>query len=222
MTDNLQAAGASRVPQGERSRKMRARILAAAIELLREKGYSAFRVADVADAAGVSRGAQLHHFPTKDLLVAACLEQVFAVALERASEAAGRAADDDRILEAACEDAEAFFYGEDFLIALDLVISGNKLRALADDVRGMSKRRRVGAEQAWVRRFARTGISPSDAEDILWLMWSVIRGLAIRNQIGRDPERSKRVTRMTIDLLSEYTGKLRKQPAHGEGPGEAG
>ena len=76
--------------------------------------------------------------------------------------------------------------------------------------------------QAWVRRFARTGISPSDAEDILWLMWSVIRGLAIRNQIGRDPERSKRVTRMTIDLLSEYTGKLRKQPAHGEGPGEAG
>ena len=195
---------------------MRARILAAAIELLREKGYSAFRVADVADAAGVSRGAQLHHFPTKDLLVAACLEQVFAVALERAAEAAGKAADDHRILEAACEDAEAFFYGEDFLIALDLVISGNKLRALADDVRGMSQRRRVGAEQVWVRRFARTGLSPSDAEDILWLMWSVIRGLAVRNQIGRDPERAKRVTRMTIDLLSDYAQLLRERPVGGE------
>jgi AcrR family transcriptional regulator len=176
---------------------MRARILAAAIELLREKGYSAFRVADVADAAGVSRGAQLHHFPTKDLLVAACLEQVFAVALERATEAAGKAADDHRILEAACEDAEAFFYGEDFLIALDLVISGNKLRALADDVRGMSQRRRVGAEQVWVRRFARTGLSPSD-------------------QIGRDPERAKRVTRMTIDLLSDYAQLLRERPVGGE------
>src|SRR3546814_16278568 len=77
VADSSPAHDNSHKPQGERSRKMRARILSAAINLLREKGYSAFRVADVAESAGVSRGAQLPHFPTKDQLVAACLEQVF-------------------------------------------------------------------------------------------------------------------------------------------------
>src|SRR3546814_14540152 len=81
----------SHKPQGERSRKMRARILSAAINLLREKGYSAFRVADVAESAGVSRGAQLHHFPTTDQLVAACLEQVFSADLEKDPVATGQA-----------------------------------------------------------------------------------------------------------------------------------
>jgi hypothetical protein len=47
-------------------------------------------------------------------------------------------------------------------------------------------------------------------------MWSVIRGLAVRNQIGRDPERAKRVTRMTIDLLSDYAQLLRERPVGGE------
>ncbi|WP_432768962.1 MAG: TetR/AcrR family transcriptional regulator [Sphingopyxis sp.] len=212
----------SHKPQGERSRKMRARILSAAINLLREKGYSAFRVADVAESAGVSRGAQLHHFPTKDQLVAACLEQVFSAALEKATVAAGKAIEDDGLLEAACDDAEAFFYGEDFLIALDLVISGNKLRALADDVRGMSQQRRVGAEQVWVSRFARTGLSPSDAEDILWLLWSVLRGLAVRAQIGKDPERARRVTELTIALLSGYAQSLRERNDGTGGPDAIG
>lgn len=201
---------------------MRARILSAAINLLREKGYSAFRVADVAESAGVSRGAQLHHFPTKDQLVAACLEQVFSAALEKATVAAGKAIEDDGLLEAACDDAEAFFYGEDFLIALDLVISGNKLRALADDVRGMSQQRRVGAEQVWVSRFAKTGLSPSDAEDIPWLLWSVLRGLAVRAQIGKDPERARRVTELTIALLSGYAQSLRERNDGTGGPDAIG
>ncbi len=209
-------------PQAERSRKMRARILSAAINLLREKGYSAFRVADVADSAGISRGAQLHHFPTKDQLVAACLQQVFSASLERATIAAGKAIDDDGLLQAASKDGEAFFYGQDFLIALDLVIAGNKLRPLADDVRGISRQRRVGAEQVWVSRFVETGLSASDAEDILWLLWSVIRGLAVRAQIEQDPERAKRVTELTISLLTDYAQQLRNRKEGNGGPSVSG
>jgi AcrR family transcriptional regulator len=199
----------SRAPQGERTKRMRARILSAAIDLLREKGYAAFRVAEVANAAGVSRGAQLHHFPTKDALVEACLEHVFSAAQDKAIKAANKVADDAKLLDSACVDAEAFFYGEDFLIALDLVIAGNKLKPLAADVRLMSQRERIGAEQAWVSRFAETGISADDAEDMLWVLWSVLRGLAVRAQIGRHPERVRRVTDLTISLLKDYAAKIR-------------
>ena len=63
--------------QAQRTRETRTRILDAAVGVLRKKGYAHFRTADVAKAAGVSRGAQLHHFKTKEKLVFATMEHVF-------------------------------------------------------------------------------------------------------------------------------------------------
>ena len=57
-------------------------IFDAAVGVLRKKGYAHFRTADVAKAAGVSRGAQLHHFKTKEKLVYATMEHVFHNVLE--------------------------------------------------------------------------------------------------------------------------------------------
>jgi AcrR family transcriptional regulator len=61
-----------RVPQEERSRAMRARLMEATVECLVEVGFGRTSTTMVSERAGVSRGAQLHHFPTKnDLVVAA-------------------------------------------------------------------------------------------------------------------------------------------------------
>jgi len=63
---------AVRVPQEERTRAMRQRLLEATIDCLVEHGWSGTSTTQVSQRAGVSRGAQLHHFPTKnDLVVAA-------------------------------------------------------------------------------------------------------------------------------------------------------
>lgn len=64
--------------QEERSSETRARLLDATIECVLELGYAKTTTTEVADRAGVSRGAQLHHFPTKDELVLAALEHLFA------------------------------------------------------------------------------------------------------------------------------------------------
>ena len=56
----------------DRSVAMRTRLLDAALECVVDRGYAATTTIEVAKRAGVSRGAQLHHFPTKaDLLTAA-------------------------------------------------------------------------------------------------------------------------------------------------------
>ena len=62
--------------QEERTAAMRARLLDATIESLIDLGYSATTTTVIADRAGVSRGAQLHHFPTKAELVAAAVEHL--------------------------------------------------------------------------------------------------------------------------------------------------
>ena len=66
----------TRVPQADRSRAMRARLLEATVELLVERGFAGTSTTLVSERAGVSRGAQLHHFPTKNDLVVAAVEHL--------------------------------------------------------------------------------------------------------------------------------------------------
>ena len=62
--------------QEERSATTRAQLLDATIDALVELGYSATTTTVIAERAGVSRGAQLHHYPTKAELVAAAVEHL--------------------------------------------------------------------------------------------------------------------------------------------------
>lgn len=60
--------------QEERSSSMRARLLDATVECLLQVGYAGTTTIEIARRAGVSRGAQLHHFPTKAELVITAVE----------------------------------------------------------------------------------------------------------------------------------------------------
>ncbi len=67
-----EATKRERVPQAERRRITRGKLLDATIESLIDLGYPRTTTVEVGERAGLSRGAQLHHFPSRaDLLVAA-------------------------------------------------------------------------------------------------------------------------------------------------------
>ena len=68
--------------QRERSEAMRSRLLEATIDCLYEVGYSRTTTIEVAARAGVSRGAQLHHFPTKKRLVTVAVRHLLEKRLE--------------------------------------------------------------------------------------------------------------------------------------------
>lgn len=66
----------ARRTQAERSATMRARLLEAAVTCLYLHGYGGTTTVSVASLAGVSRGAMLHHFPSKADLMLATLAHV--------------------------------------------------------------------------------------------------------------------------------------------------
>jgi len=72
------AARPPRRTQGERSATTQARLLDAAVECLVELGYGGTTTTVVAERAGVSRGAQLHHYGTRAELIGAAVQHVFA------------------------------------------------------------------------------------------------------------------------------------------------
>jgi AcrR family transcriptional regulator len=73
--------------QRERSAAMRSRLLEATVDCLYEVGYSRTTTIEVAARAGVSRGAQLHHFPTKKRLVTVAVRHLLTKRLEEFREA---------------------------------------------------------------------------------------------------------------------------------------
>lgn len=72
------AAVPLRRTQEERSATTQRALLDAAVDCLIAQGFQGFSTTTVADRAGVSRGAQLHHYPTRAALVTAAVAHVFA------------------------------------------------------------------------------------------------------------------------------------------------
>jgi AcrR family transcriptional regulator len=74
--------------QAERSAATREALLDATLECLVRDGYASTTTARVAERAGVSRGAHLHHFQTRDALLAAAADHLTRRRGERLLEAA--------------------------------------------------------------------------------------------------------------------------------------
>jgi AcrR family transcriptional regulator len=72
----IRTAERRRSLQNERSEDTRARLLEATIESLVAVGYARTSTTEIAERAGVSRGAQVYHYPTKAALVVAAVERL--------------------------------------------------------------------------------------------------------------------------------------------------
>jgi AcrR family transcriptional regulator len=203
----VKAEKPARRTQAERSGETRRRILDAAVALLGERGYAGLRTSDVAIAAGVSKGAQTHHFPSKDELVVAVVEHVFQRASEQAKKRARRTMTADEAVKALIADAQEFFFSELFLIALDLAIQGriSSARDAGDNaMTQLSAATRLPVEAHWRAALIDAGVPGEVADDLLWLTLSIVRGLAIRRLWQHDAPRFNRLFRLWREMVSRY------------------
>ncbi|SDM30323.1 TetR/AcrR family transcriptional regulator [Allokutzneria albata] len=76
--------------------QLTAEIVAIAGRLFGAQGYGATSVQQIADAMGYSKAAVLYHFPSKDTLLAAVLDEAASIINTIVDDAAARAGDDAR------------------------------------------------------------------------------------------------------------------------------
>lgn len=84
-------ANGAREPKQARSKATRQRLLDAAVDELVAAGYANLTTSSVAERAGVSRGAQQHHFPQKATLVAEAVSHLARRQIEQIQQTAARA-----------------------------------------------------------------------------------------------------------------------------------
>lgn len=190
--------------QAARSEDMQRRILDAAAKVMSSHGYAGFRTAEVSRVAGISRGAQLHHFPTKEQLIVATLAHVYdqALAVSRRRAAAVDPARD--ILDLLIEDAREFFFSRHFLVAVDIVLSTATEPSVREQVLDIARGARLPVEQAWGQALAAAGIPAELAPGLLSIMLGVVRGLALRKLWDNDPKRDDQQFAMLRDMARAY------------------
>ncbi len=198
----------TRRTQAQRTQETRTRILDAAVEVLRKKGYAHFRTADVAKAAGVSRGAQLHHFKTKEKLVYATMEHVFHNVLATSQVRARTLKRGEDPLERVIADGREFFFSTPFFISLDIATSINSAR-FRKQLMAMVRNARLPAERAWHQALVANGMSEQVADDVLWLTLGLVRGLAVRMLWQNEPERFDRLLTLWRKIVEGHIGKSR-------------
>ncbi|TPQ33931.1 TetR/AcrR family transcriptional regulator [Cupriavidus pinatubonensis] len=185
--------------QAERREETRTRILDAAVSELLNKGYAGFRVDKVALAAQVSRGAQTHHFPTKEDLVLGALQTLYQASTEASTTLIDRLGREDDVLEALMQDSAKFYLGPNFIISMSLLNLGEHEPELRQKVRAMSRKYRLPIEKAWLEALLRSGLTDEAARTVLNITQSIYRGMTMRRFLRNDPEYS----RFTIDQWSK-------------------
>jgi AcrR family transcriptional regulator len=160
---------------------MRARLAKAAYEVMAERGHSAFRTAAVAAWAGVSEGAQLHHFATKEQLALAALDYALREAsiISEAKLQAIRPSEDPLLY--MLTDLAEFFQGPHYWVALDIAMDGVKNPGITAEVRDVTGRYRGHIYAKWAEMLVAHGWTPADAAEIVRMAAATMAGMGMRS-----------------------------------------
>lgn len=105
--------------QEERSRNTQARVMQATIECVLAKGIRATSTVDVARQAGVSRGALVHHYPSKTLLMQSALEDLLNQEVESVRQLAVSVQEGDFDFDSLLRVLHEHFKGDLYMVTLE-------------------------------------------------------------------------------------------------------
>jgi AcrR family transcriptional regulator len=179
----LPATATPRRTQAERRAETRGRLLDATLECLAELGYAGTTTTEVVKRAGLSRGAQVHHFPTKAELVVAAVEHLFQRRHEEFRQAFTELPAGDRSLDAAIDLLWKMFQGPTFDAWLELVVAGRTDPALRAEVVRVTDEFDTGTEEIFAELFPEA--VPAELRPIaLGFTMHVLNGAAISRMAG--------------------------------------
>lgn len=169
---------AARRSQAERSASTQAKLLDAALDCLVEHGYGGTTTTVVSERAGVSRGAQLHHFPTRAALVAAAVEHLFArLTADYQRGFAARAAHSDR-LRAAIELLWSMYTAPHFPAVVEIDTAARTDAELRAHLEPIAERHQVNVHRLAREYFPEAAALGRRFDAVLTLLLDALRGMA--------------------------------------------
>ena len=190
--------------QEARSAETRARLLDATIASLVEVGYASTTTTAVCERAGVSRGAQVHHFPRKQDLVVAAVAHLAArraAELRRRAEAVPDASGADRF-DALLDLVAEAFGGPLFDAALELWVAARTDAQLHRSLYQFERVAGRGLASLW-REVAGDLANHERFDALLELTMHMARGMALQKILRNDDSARRRLQGLWREMAGQ-------------------
>ena len=188
----------ARRTQQQRREATQTKLLDATIACIVELGYAATSTTEICARAGVSRGAQVHHYPTKATLVAAAVEHLFAQRHHELVAVHEQHGD----LSPAFDHLWRIYSGPTLHAWMELVVAARTDPELRRSVAAVNRRFVAATLPTFVRMF---GVSEDQARVGLRLTFAVLDGLAMNAILQRDDALAKAVLTALRQTLAGWS-----------------
>ncbi|MFD4351726.1 TetR/AcrR family transcriptional regulator [Nocardia sp. NPDC058518] len=197
-----QHTSTGRRPQNENGLATHQRIVEAALDVLATRGWRNASVAEVAERAGVTRGAVQHHFKDRDGLFTASVQHIMetrVAEIEALQHADHNAAEDTRTI---VRQIVELHQGATFKAALQLCIAASDDPTLGPRVAAMELE--VGARGFWALiELLRLDGNNRTVRTTVQAFLDTARGLGLAGMLNDDSRRRLQVADRWAEMLDE-------------------
>lgn len=193
----------------QRSAGTRRHILATAVELIADLGFSRFSTTELAARASVTRGAIQHHFGNRKIdLILAVAEYIYERFRENAAEVVPTSGSADEIIVKMIESARTVYEGPESTVLIELWMAARSDPTLKDALVPVLAKLDAAVGSRWSGVLRTSAASPETIETMRYVGRFVMRGMALERQLWRDPEQEDRVVGLLKELfVARLSGK---------------
>jgi len=172
----------ARLTQDEKTAETRRRLLDSAILCLIERGYANTTTSEVAERAGLSRGAQLYHFPRKEELLTSAVDHLFHLMFSEMKEKVGRLGNENDRRAAAIDLLWEIANGPLATAWIELVVASRTDSYLRSTVTAVNDRMAEFIDQSFKELFPRPESAGADFELIPQMVVLILEAMALEGK----------------------------------------
>ena len=172
----------ARLTQDEKTAETRRRLLDSAIFCLIDRGYANTTTSEVAERAGLSRGAQLYHFPRKEELLTSAVEHLFQLMFTEMKEKVGRLGNANDRRAAAIDLLWEIANGPLATAWIELVVASRTDSYLRGAVTAVNDRMAEFIDQSFKELFPRPASAGPDFELIPQMVILILEAMALEGK----------------------------------------
>lgn len=201
--------------QEQRSQATRRKLINATLACLESEGYAGTTVSKIVSKAGVSRGAHVHHFPSKAALIEASAHQLIKQIYREMGELVAQMEDsDDRLRTMAFVAWEALLHSREHTVLMELTQASRHDEELATAMKRLAAISNQLIQVAAEHYFEPVHPGDDATAMILLLLWQ-LRGMAMEIHLLDDPQAHQPYIEQLCSLLST---RIRPRPVTGKPP----
>lgn len=190
--------------QAERRSATQARLLEATAQTLADLGWAGLSTTEVSRRAGVSRGAQQHHYPTKMELVAAALEHLLERLRDEYHDAYERLPDEQRDVAGALELFWETLRQPPALALLELALAGRTDDTLREISKQLNNRVVEIIKEVFHELFPES-LPENVLDTLIRGLFALLVGLSLQNSLDGDENGHQRAV---LDMIKSFARDL--------------